>query len=577
MFSASLYIIVCSFRNRLRVRLRRLREPRYLIGAIVGVAYIYVSFFARFRVSRAGATGGNTRQAQLPASMAALTASGPALAGLALMVVTAASWIMPFSSGLLEFSDAEIQFLFPAPVSRRQLLIYRMLRSQLGMLFGAVVIGLASPSPFGFSRLRISVGAWVLLATGKIYFTGITLARVRLRSRHTRSRGVAWLPIAVMTVALAVVGTALTREYLQAQPGGVSEILLLVGRVSLTGASRIVLWPFMAVTRPLFSAWPLPYLAALGWSVGVMLVMAAWVLKSDEAFQEATADVAERRSQESTTKGAPTYKVRSTGWTLAPIGRPETAFAWKAAMQTLRMVDKRSLARVVVMLFSLTVIAAKMGRANGLASMLGAFSFAATLFAILMAPQVLRIDMRQDLRHLELLKTWPVKASAVVRGQLLWPGAIITVGVWTMLAVAVFLSGTILPRVSFGLRMGGGTALAILAPALVFSQLTIHNAVALMFPAWVPLGNQRPRGLDAMGQRLIMLGGTWLLLILSAVPGALAGGIVWFALGRFIGPAALVPASVVCTVIVGVEVLLATEAIGPVYERLDVTAVERAE
>jgi ABC-2 type transport system permease protein len=260
MFSASLYIIVCSFRNRLRVRLRRLREPRYLIGAIVGVAYIYVSFFARFRVSRAGATGGNTRQPQLPASMAALTASGPALAGLALMVVTAASWIMPFSSGLLEFSDAEIQFLFPAPVSRRQLLIYRMLRSQLGMLFGAVVIGLASPSPFGFSRLRISVGAWVLLATGKIYFTGITLARVRLRSRDTRSRRVAWLPIGVMTVALAVVGTALTREYLQAQPGGVSEILLLVGRVSLTGASRIVLWPFMAVTRPLFSAWPLPYL-----------------------------------------------------------------------------------------------------------------------------------------------------------------------------------------------------------------------------------------------------------------------------------------------------------------------------
>ena len=41
-----------------------------------------------------------------------------------------------------------------------------------------------------------------------------------------------------------------------------------------------------------------------------------------------------------------------------------------------------------------------------------------------MAPQILRIDMRQDLRHLELLKTWPVKASAVVRGELLWPGAL---------------------------------------------------------------------------------------------------------------------------------------------------------
>jgi hypothetical protein len=307
-----------------------------------------------------------------------------------------------------------------------------------------------------------------------------------------------------------------------------------------------------------------------------MFAIAAWVLKSDEAFQEAVADMAERRSQEPA-KGGPSYKVRSTGWTLAPIGRPETAFAWKAAMQTLRMVDKRTLARVAAILFALTMVAAGLGRANGLASMLGAFSLAGTLFAILLAPQVLRIDMRQDLRHLELLKTWPVKASAVVRGQLLWPGVLITAGAWTMLAVAMFLSGSILSKVSFGLRMGGGAALAILAPALVFSQLTIHNAVALMFPAWVPLGNQRPRGLDAMGQRLIMLGGTWLLLIVSAVPGALAGGIVWFALGRFIGPAALVPAAVVCTVIVGVEVLLATEAIGPAYERLDVMAVERAE
>ena len=578
MFSASLYIIVCSARNRLRVRLRRLREPRYLVGAVVGVAYIYFSFFARFRVSRASAARRSVRQAQLPAPVAALMASGPALAGLALMVVTAASWIMPFNSGLLEFSDAEIQFLFPAPVSRRQLLVHRMLRSQLGMLFGAVVIGFASGvSLSGFSRLRISVGAWVLLVTAKIYFTGITLSRVRLGSRHARSRRVAWLPLGLMTVALAVVGTAIAREYLQAPPNGPGEMLLLLGRVSRTGAPHVMLWPFMAVSRPLFSAWPQPYLTALGWSVVVMIAIAAWVLKSDEAFQEAVADEAERRSQEPAKKGDPTYTVRSTGWVLAPAGRPEAAFAWKAAMQTLRMVDKRSLARVASILIALTIIAASMGRANGLASMLGAFSLAGTVFAILLAPQVLRIDMRQDLRHLELLKTWPVKASAVVRGELLWPGVVITAGAWTMLAVAMVLSGTILTKVSFGLRMGGGAAIGILAPALVFSQLTIHNAVALMFPAWVPLGNQRPRGLDAMGQRLIMLGGTWLLLILSAVPGALAGALVWFALGRFLGPAALVPAAVICTVIVGLEVLLATEAIGPAYERLDVMAVERAE
>ena len=253
------------------------------------------------------------------------------------------------------------------------------------------------------------------------------------------------------------------------------------------------------------------------------------------------------------------------------------AFAWKAALQTLRMVDRRSLARMVVILVCLTIAAATMGRANGAASLLGAFAFAGTAFAVVLAPQVLRIDLRHDLRHLELLKTWPIKASAVVRGELLWPGAVITIVAWTMLAVATLLSGTMLSNVSLAWRMGGAAAAAILAPSLVFSQLTIHNAVALIFPAWVPLGNQRPRGLDAMGQRLIMLGGTWLLLAISMVPGAIAGGIVWFALERFIGTAALVPAALICSAIVGVEVLLATEAIGPAYERLDLLAVERSE
>ena len=577
MLGASLYIIVCSARNRVRARLRRLREPRYLIGAIVGAAYIYFSFFGRFRGSRASVARRNARQAQLPASMAALTAAGPVLAGLALMAATAAAWVVPFNSGLLEFSDTEMQFLFPAPVSRRQLLVYRILRSQVGMLFGAVVIGIVSPSALGWSRLRIAVGAWVLLVTAKICFMGVTLARVRLRSGDTRSRRLAWLPIGAFTVALVVVATTLTREYLQAPPVGAAEMLQFLGRAPLTRWTRIALWPFMALARPLFVEWPQPYLTALGGSIVVMLATTAWVLKSDGAFQDAAAEVAERRSQEPTTRGAPSYTVRSTGWALASIGRPETAFAWKAALQTLRLVDKRSLARVAALLLTLTMVAVSAGRANGLAAMLSAFSLAATLFLILMAPQVMRIDMRQDLRHLELLKTWPVKSSAVVRGELLWPGVLITAGAWTMLAVAIFLSGTILTDMSVGLRLGGGAAIAILAPALIFSQLTIHNAVALLFPAWVPLGHQRPRGLDAMGQRLIMLGGTWLLLILSVVPGALAGGIVWFALGRFIGPAALVPAAAVCTVIVGLEVLLATEALGPAYERLDMLAVERAE
>ena len=62
------------------------------------------------------------------------------------MAMTALGWLLPFDSGLLDFSDAEIQFLFPAPVSRRALLIHRLIRSQIGLLFGGMIVGLTMPS-----------------------------------------------------------------------------------------------------------------------------------------------------------------------------------------------------------------------------------------------------------------------------------------------------------------------------------------------------------------------------------------------------------------------------------------------
>jgi hypothetical protein len=126
------------------------------------------------------------------------------------------------------------------------------------------------------------------------------------------------------------------------------------------------------------------------------------------------------------------------------------------------------------------------------------------------------------------------------------------------------------------LRASAAAAAAVVAPALVFAQLTIHNGVALLFPAWVPAAG-RPRGLDAMGQRIIMLGGTWILTAIMMLPAVIAGGIVWFASRPLLGVTAAVPGAIAAAAVVSIEVLLATEALGPAYERLDILAVERDE
>jgi hypothetical protein len=204
------------------------------------------------------------------------------------------------------------------------------------------------------------------------------------------------------------------------------------------------------------------------------------------------------------------------------------------------------------------------------------FALVVSMFAIAFGPQIMRLDLRGDLQHLDVLKTWPVRAGAVVRGEMLWPASVVTAIAWAGIVCATLFSGTAFPQVPVAWRWVLAASAVIAAPAFVAPQYIVHNAVALFFPAWVPTGNLQ-RGVDAMGQRLIMMAGVVLSLLVFALPGAVVGGAVWLFLHRLIGPAALVLATLLFTVTVMGEVLVATEWLAPAYERLDLLMVERAE
>src|SRR5438477_3607906 len=109
MLIASLYILACSTKNRVLVRLRRLREPRYMLGAIAGAAYMYFAVFARITGSRARRSGRGG-----PAISEAILRAAPPIGGVGLLAYALVAWILPSSSSMLDFSEAETQFLFPA-------------------------------------------------------------------------------------------------------------------------------------------------------------------------------------------------------------------------------------------------------------------------------------------------------------------------------------------------------------------------------------------------------------------------------------------------------------------------------
>jgi len=246
-------------------------------------------------------------------------------------------------------------------------------------------------------------------------------------------------------------------------------------------------------------------------------------------------------------------------------------------MQTFRIVDWRVMLRATSLVLWLVIVAVAVNRAEGFAEILGTLAAFAMGFTVGMGPQLLRADLRQDLEHLELLKTWPVRAVSLVRGEIIWPTIVVTVAAWLCGAIALTFSGDAFTSTSRTWRMAIGAAAMVVTPALVLAQYTIYNAAALVFPAWIHLGSGRARGVDAIGQRLILLGGTWLLLAVLVLPGVVVGGGIGLALYRFAGPWAFLLGALCGVAVIGVELGFATEALGPLYERLDVTSVERSE
>src|SRR5437867_5126852 len=94
------------------------------------------------------------------------------------------AWFVPRKRAALIFTEAEVAFLFPAPVSHRGLIHYKLLRSQLAILFTTLFLTLASGrlAAGGNAWIRIA-GWWLILSTLNLHFLGSSFARTLLLER----------------------------------------------------------------------------------------------------------------------------------------------------------------------------------------------------------------------------------------------------------------------------------------------------------------------------------------------------------------------------------------------------------
>jgi hypothetical protein len=564
--SPFLYLSACSIRNRVLGRVRRLRQPRYLVGAVVGAAYLYLVFFRRMHLRR------NIRGRTLgipPDLLAPLQLAG----AFVLWLVVLARWIVPVSIQPLKLSGAERDLLLTAPVARRRITRYKLLRSQLGVFLSTAFMLIVAWSSVG-SAWSFLLGMFLLFTALRLHLLGVALTRGMLRQGGRRDPAtIAALTVlalctagAIWALAPGIVAFAGTRDLAAALP------------VVRDAASRppvaIALLPFTLVVRPVVAGWPLGFLAAAWPVVGLVLLNYAWVVRAqDQAEQSAVT------SEQETVEGrrAPSRAVyRRAPFALAPHGRPEWAVAWKNLIMLGRYASPAMLLRVAA---PLAVISVAVGTSHSsqLARAAVPLAIALSCGLTLLGPYSFRNDLRQDLLQLSVLKTWPISGERLLWGEVLAPWLVVTAVVWVCIVITGGLTLAV-PATTLGWteRLALGSSALILFPAVILAQIIVQNAAVVLFPGWVAVGPSRPRGVEAMGQQMLMFGGSMLLLALGILPGAAFGAIVAFLGYRLIGWLGLVPGAAMVAGLLAVEIVVAVHLLGGVIDRTDPSAIDPA-
>ena len=577
MTGAFIYLYVTTVRNAVGQRLQRLRQPKYLLGAIVGGAYFYFVVFGRVLPRSAGSHGA----APMPGGANALALIEPFAAPVLTLIVLFA-WLLGNSRAALQFTEPEAAFLFPAPVSRRSLIHYKLLRSQLGIIVSAffMTVLFRRGGPSG-QLLQHTTGWWVVFSTLNLHFIAASFTRQQLLELGLNP----WRQRLLLSGSLLLL-VAAGWWALPAPPAASSFSALVDYARQLLDQPPLswLLLPFRIVTRPYFAPESGAFFLALGPALLVALAHYFWVIRADVAFEEASLELTAKRAQIVANvragrwnpgRGAPT-KPRPEPFRLSARGWVPLAFLWKNLIALGPFFRLRTWLVACLGMFALTTwLGADRSRADYLVIIMtfsGMFSF----FLLLMGPMFMRREVQHTLTHLDMTRAFPLAGWQIVLGQLLSPIVLLTFLEWFLLFSFVLSSGAAQKKIALLALLGAGGmgGIALVVPPLVGLLLCLPYAGVLYFPAWAvsPPNQAGSGGIELLGQRLIFMLGYLIVLVVALLPAAGVGGLVFFIAHALIGQiTALILTTLAVSVILGSELAACVWWLGGKLERFDLS------
>ena len=569
MIGAALYLIRRSLVNATRRRVARLRQPKYLIGFVVGGLYL---FWLVFRPRRGTGLGG------------AASPNGDVVAVGLLGALVVFNWLFGSAESPFTFNLAETQYLFTAPLTRRQVIDFKLLRSQVPLFISAAVSALifSGGHVSGLSLIRV-VGLWLVYGTLQLHYAGMSLLRASLAQQGVTGLRRRLGSLLVLASLLAVTWWSVRRalpDVVAAFGEDPQRGYAALASIMHTGPLGVLVWPLEAVVAPLLAPSAAAFASRMPAALLVLGAHYIWVVRSTLAFEEAAVEHAAKlaRRIEAVREGrwaARTSRApKSTGrirLRLAPTGGPGFAILWKNAVGATRDLSQRTFVLIAVV-----VIGGSMALASG---PMRALDLVAVLLlgiaglTLLFGPLAARCDLRQDLEMLDLLKGYPVRGRQVVGGEVAAPVTLIGLVVWSCLlgafAATAARQGSELPPL--GDRLAILLALLPATAAVLLVLVLVQNAAVLLFPAWVSVGRDRAVGLEATGQRILMTAGSMVVLVVALVPALVVGGIAGVAAHAGGLPLmwAVTVASLVGSAVVLFEGVLVVHLLGGVFDRID--------
>jgi ABC-2 type transport system permease protein len=555
------YLTWRSLHNRLARQLRHLRSPRYLAALLLGLAYLW------FVVG------------QRPTSQSAASADPQTLeliGALALFGAVAWGWIFGVERRVLAFTPAEVTFLFSGPVSRQGLIQFKLLRSQILILFNALLWTLIlSRERFGVSSWLRVISIWVLLTTLSFHRLGASFVRTSL-SEHgrlgARHRAVSLALVGAFVIALVWSIADALPDLLAGDEGNVRSLLSAAAEAFQRPLPRLLTYPFRVMIRPLAAHTLGDWLAAL-WPALVLLVLHyVWVVRSDTAFEEAAAEVSLRKVEALRTRvpsAAAPKQPRRALIRLSPTGWPAGAILWKNLVAATRTRRVRN-AAMALLVAGLVVGILSFDPEGSLAEAAGWLALFWAGLLLITGPQYVRNDLRGDLLKLDLLRSYPLRGWAVVLAEAAASTLMLSAMQLGLLLIGylAFLGNRLLEP-GLAQRTVLLLACAIFLPAINLLGMLIQNGAALLYPAWVRLGSGRTAGIEALGQNLLMVIAFVVLLSATLLPPAAIGAGTYLLLRGALTEWALVPAAILTLGIMAFEAAWIVEWLGGLFEHTD--------